>query len=85
MKKKLLFLICFFALLIVHAQTNAYKAGKKDGVWNYYGFNKSNGVLLARHFYNEGAPTGIWEFYNIQGHSFIPYFKTQCFEEEPKS
>ena len=43
---------------------NAYKAGKKDGVWDYYGSNK---VLLARHFYHEGAKVGIWEFYNMQG------------------
>jgi len=43
---------------------NAYKAGKKDGVWNYYGSNK---VLLARHFYNEGVKVGIWEFYDING------------------
>jgi len=79
MKKKVLFLICFFALLIVHAQTNAYKAGKKDAVWNYYGLNKSNGVLLARHFYNEGVPTGIWEFYNIQGALIHPLFQNTMF------
>jgi len=65
MRQKLVLLFCFFALATqpIFAQ-NAYKAGKKDGVWNYYGSNK---VLLARHFYNQGVKTGIWEFYNIQG------------------
>jgi TonB family protein len=43
---------------------NAFKDGKKDGVWNYYSHNK---VLLARHFYKEGIKTGIWEFYTIDG------------------
>jgi hypothetical protein len=67
MKSALILMFCVFSLSSVHAQTNALKSGKKNGVWNYYGLNKSNGVLLARHFYNEGVPTGIWEFYNIQG------------------
>ena len=65
MKNKLVLILC---LLIATLQSaiaqNAYKAGKKDGVWNYYGSNK---VLLARHFYNEGVKTGIWEFYDIKG------------------
>ena len=65
MKLKLFFVYCllFFTHQVVFSQ-NAYKSGKKDGVWNYYGSNKA---LLARHFYNEGVKTGIWEFYNIQG------------------
>jgi hypothetical protein len=33
-------------------------AGKKDVII---------AVLLARHFYNEGVKTGIWEFYDIKG------------------
>jgi len=65
MKHKMILILC---LLIATMQStigqNAYKAGKKDGVWNYYGSNK---VLLARHFYNEGVKTGIWEFYDIKG------------------
>jgi hypothetical protein len=66
MKHKFLFAFCLFsfAYSFVFAQDNAYKAGKKDGVWNYYGTNKA---LLARHFYREGVKIGIWEFYNIQG------------------
>lgn len=67
MKKNLLLLVCLLAIFSTNAQTNAMKNGQKDGVWNYYGLNKSNGVLLARHFYNQGVPTGIWEFYNING------------------
>ena len=65
MKLKLAILISCLAFTshIAFGQ-NAMKAGKKDGVWNYYGSNK---VLLARHFYNAGVKTGIWEFYNIQG------------------
>ena len=43
---------------------NAYKAGKKDGEWTYYGSNKA---LLARHFYREGVKVGLWEFYDIRG------------------
>jgi hypothetical protein len=65
MKLKIFFVCCllFFTHQVVLSQ-NAYKSGKKDGVWNYYGSNKA---LLARHFYKEGVKTGIWEFYNIQG------------------
>lgn len=65
MKKKIVLFVSLFVLFLntTFAQ-NAYKGGKKDGVWNYYGSNK---VLLARHFYNEGVKTGIWEFYDIQG------------------
>ena len=63
------FLVAYLLIfsLFANAQTNAFKAGKKEGVWNYYGLNKANNILLARHFYNEGVPTGIWEFYNING------------------
>ncbi len=65
MRNKLFAIICLFVFIQQFAfAQNAYKAGKKDGVWNYYGNNK---ILLARHFYNEGIKTGIWEFYNIQG------------------
>lgn len=65
MKHKLVLILCFFIAIVQSTiGQNAYKAGKKDGVWNYYGSNK---VLLARHFYNEGVKTGIWEFYNIKG------------------
>ena len=65
MKSRMVILLSAFVLTLnfVFAQ-NAYKGGKKDGVWNYYGSNK---VLLARHFYNEGVKTGIWEFYDIKG------------------
>jgi hypothetical protein len=65
MKLKLLLFLWLFVFTqpFVFAQ-NALKAGKKDGVWNYYGSNKA---LLGRHFYNEGIKTGIWEFYNING------------------
>jgi hypothetical protein len=65
MKHKLFILLSVFSFLLQIAfSQNAYKNGKKDGVWNYYGSNK---VLLARHFYNEGVKVGIWEFYDIQG------------------
>jgi Gram-negative bacterial TonB protein C-terminal len=67
MKSRLLFVVCLFSVVALQAQTNALKNGQKNGVWNYYGINKSQGILLARHFYNEGVPTGIWEFYNIKG------------------
>jgi TonB family protein len=72
MKSKLLFIlfISVFTLQQAFAQGNAYKAGKKDGVWNYFGSNK---VLLARHFYNEGVKTGIWEFYTIDGSLWWTY------------
>jgi hypothetical protein len=65
MKKRALVFVSLFLFVLntAHSQ-NAFKNGKKDGVWNYYGSNK---VLLARHFYNEGAKTGIWEFYDIHG------------------
>ena len=65
MKKKMVLYFCVFVFFLqsLFAQ-NAYKGGKKDGVWNYY---SSNQVLLARHFYNEGVKTGIWEFYDING------------------
>jgi hypothetical protein len=67
MKSKFLFTTLVVYSLFANAQTNAFKGGKKDGVWNYYGLNKANNILLARHFYNEGVPTGIWEFYTING------------------
>lgn len=65
MKRSIAFFLNVFVLSLnlIFAQ-NAYKAGKKDGVWNYYGSNK---ILLARHFYNEGVKVGIWEFYDITG------------------
>jgi TonB family protein len=71
MKTKLLFITCFFVLAqqFVFAQ-NAFKAGKKDGVWNYYSHTK---VLLARHFYKEGVKTDIWEFYMNDGSLFWTY------------
>jgi hypothetical protein len=50
-------------LNVIFAQ-NAYKGGKKDGVWNYYGSNKG---IAGPSFYNEGVKTGIWEFYDIHG------------------
>jgi hypothetical protein len=65
MKNKILFICCLFVFVQQSASAqNAFRAGKKDGVWNYYGSNK---ILLARHFYNEGVKTGIWEFYTING------------------
>jgi hypothetical protein len=65
MKKKIILFVSIFVFFLHSAfSQNAYKGGKKDGVWNYYGSNK---VLLARHFYNEGVKTGIWEFYDING------------------
>jgi periplasmic protein TonB len=65
MKKKIaLFASLFVLSLNLTFAQNAYKGGKKDGVWNYYSNNK---VLLARHFYNEAVKTGIWEFYDIHG------------------
>ena len=66
MKSKLFFIFFFslFSLQFVSAQDNKLVAGKKDGLWNYYGSNK---VLLARHFYKSGHPIGIWEFYDIKG------------------
>ncbi len=65
MKNKIVLIagVLVLALNLAFAQ-NAFKGGKKDGVWNYYG---SNQILLARHFYNEGVKTGIWEFYDIHG------------------
>jgi hypothetical protein len=64
-KLKLILLISLFVLTkqCCFAQ-NAFKNGKKDGVWNYYGSNKA---ILARHYYRDGIKTGIWEFYNING------------------
>jgi hypothetical protein len=73
MKKNKFFfvlLLSFFTLQVAFAQENAFKSGKKDGVWNYYGSNK---VLLARHFYKEGVRTGIWEFYTIDGNLWWTY------------
>lgn len=65
MKQKIILFISLLALSFNCALAqNAFKNGKKDGVWNYFG---SNHVLLARHFYNEGVKTGIWEFYDING------------------
>ncbi len=65
MKKKIaLFTGLFVLTLNLTFAQNAFKGGKKEGVWNYYSSSK---VLLARHFYNEGVKTGIWEFYDIHG------------------
>ena len=65
MKKKIAFFISLFVLTLnLSFAQNAFKGGKKDGVWNYF---SSDHVLLARHFYNEGVKTGIWEFYDIHG------------------
>jgi hypothetical protein len=71
MKPKIVILLSVFVITLnfVFAQ-NAYKGGKKDGVWNYYGSNK---VLLARHFYNESVKVGIWEFYDINGNLWWTY------------
>ena len=71
MKRLLFFIVCFssFTFQSAFSQENAYKNGKKDGVWNYYSSTKNSETktLLARHFYHEGVRTGIWEFYNIDG------------------
>src|SRR4249919_3027137 len=68
MKKKIVLFISLFILFMnLSFAQNAYKGGKKDGVWNYYSNNSENKVLLALHFYNEGIKTGIWEFYDIHG------------------
>lgn len=77
MKYKLLaFCLSFLILQTLSAQENAYKSGKKDGVWNYYGPNK---VLLARHFYKDGERTGIWEFYTLKSVLSWTYnFKTSA-------
>jgi antitoxin component YwqK of YwqJK toxin-antitoxin module len=76
MRYKLLAIICLtvFSYQSGFSQENNYVAGKKDGVWNYYGTNK---VLLARHFYKNGERTDIWEFYTISGTLSWTYnFKT---------
>ncbi len=60
-----LLFISLFSIGSSFSQTNVLKAGKKDGVWNY--FDGSNKILLARHFYKDGERVGIWEFYTMAG------------------
>jgi Gram-negative bacterial TonB protein C-terminal len=72
MKYKLLVIFCL-SVLSFHSgfsQENNMVAGKKDGVWNYYGTNKA---LLARHFYKDGLRVGIWEFYTMNGALYWTY------------